>query len=855
MTGTNTGFLRPRRMMLWAAGIILGALAVAPHAHAARTINSVLLTFSTQVNVTSVTVPASATIAAAVNVTTSGSGVASRWRATSWRIGSGTFTCVDHSNNDGVGTFTVTFNITAPAVADTYNAEFIAHQDNGCTGGTNGSTTFTLTNGVIVDTTAPTVSSINRVSATPTNAAIVQWTVTISESVPGVGVGTADFALVQGGGVSGASITSVTGSGTTYTVTANTGTGDGTLGLNLVDDDSIVDLAGNRLGGTGTGNGNFTGQVYTITRVTVSSFDAVEVGAAKATNIRTKLSGVNFSLDVLALNSAGNFHAGYVGTAQVEIVNASTGGGVCSDMTQLQNLGNFTFTTGEAGRKTVAFNYANAAANARIRITDSTVSVTSCSTDNFAIRPTVFSAPTSTFNNSGTSGTPVTTTGGNFDITAVAIADYNGTPSIDNTQITAHAGAVQTGSVSGSFGAANPATGTATGSTFTYSEVGNFTIGVNGVFDSTFTSVDTPGTDCTNDFSNTLSGVLYGCQFGNSSATAAIGRFRPDHFLVTLGTLTNRRLLSCAPASTFTYGGEELRVTFLLTARNGLATPATTQNYTTASGFAKLDGTSFSSFSFAGVDLADATPPLSATAFPTTRFAGTSSAATWLAGTASFTVDLSMNRAASSDGPFELFRLGILPADADAVTPRAVDLNLDTDLSAVNDRVLVGSSKMRFGRLRLQNAHGSELLNLPIPMTVQYWNGTVFVPNTLDSCTTIIASDIRFNYLAATPNLVACETAMNLGGTIAFSAGVAATTRLTRPGAGNNGAVDLTVNLNGASGNTCTAVGAANPATNAGRPYLQGAWTGTAYDDDPTARATFGVYKGRDEFIYLRESY
>src|SRR5205823_3933685 len=40
--------------------------------------------------------------------------------------------------------------------------------------------------------------------------------------------------------------------------------GNGTLGLNLVDDDSIQDGAGNPLGGTGTGNGNFTGQVYTI---------------------------------------------------------------------------------------------------------------------------------------------------------------------------------------------------------------------------------------------------------------------------------------------------------------------------------------------------------------------------------------------------------------------------------------------------------------------------------------------------------------------------------------------------------------------------------------------------------------
>ena len=49
-------------------------------------------------------------------------------------------------------------------------------------------------------------------------------------------------------------------------MTVNTGTGNGTIGLNLVDDDSIVDGSGNQLGGSGAGNGNFTGQIYTISK-------------------------------------------------------------------------------------------------------------------------------------------------------------------------------------------------------------------------------------------------------------------------------------------------------------------------------------------------------------------------------------------------------------------------------------------------------------------------------------------------------------------------------------------------------------------------------------------------------------
>ena len=110
----------------------------------------------------------------------------------------------------------------------------------------------------------PTVVSIVRAAASPTSAATVAWTVTFSSSVTGVNA--ADFSLAATG-LSGAFITTVSGAGTSWTVTANTGIGSGagTLGLNLVDDDSIVDASSRKLGATGIGNGNFTGEVYSIT--------------------------------------------------------------------------------------------------------------------------------------------------------------------------------------------------------------------------------------------------------------------------------------------------------------------------------------------------------------------------------------------------------------------------------------------------------------------------------------------------------------------------------------------------------------------------------------------------------------
>ena len=106
----------------------------------------------------------------------------------------------------------------------------------------------------------PIVASINAIGPAVTNASIVQYAVTFSESVTNVVA--ADFTLAANG-VAG-TITSVSGSGSTYTVTVNNVLGDGTLGLDLVDNDSITDASGNPLGGSGSGNGNFTGELFTI---------------------------------------------------------------------------------------------------------------------------------------------------------------------------------------------------------------------------------------------------------------------------------------------------------------------------------------------------------------------------------------------------------------------------------------------------------------------------------------------------------------------------------------------------------------------------------------------------------------
>jgi len=115
------------------------------------------------------------------------------------------------------------------------------------------------------------VTAINRADPSPTSKANVTFTVTFSEAVTGVTTVAPfeDFALATTG-VTGAAISAVSGSGDTYTVTVETGKGNGTVWLNLVDDDSILDGSAIPLGGPGAGNGNFTGQAYTIRKIPVT---------------------------------------------------------------------------------------------------------------------------------------------------------------------------------------------------------------------------------------------------------------------------------------------------------------------------------------------------------------------------------------------------------------------------------------------------------------------------------------------------------------------------------------------------------------------------------------------------------
>ncbi|MDH1252721.1 Ig-like domain-containing protein [Comamonas thiooxydans] len=116
------------------------------------------------------------------------------------------------------------------------------------------------TAGVVVDTVAPSVTSIVRAGGSPSNSSSVSYTVTFSEDVGGVDI--SDFTASFGGTSTGslASVTQV--DGRTYTVVINnlSGAGDVTLSLNS-SGTGIRDAVDNAV------TGGLIGETYVIDRV------------------------------------------------------------------------------------------------------------------------------------------------------------------------------------------------------------------------------------------------------------------------------------------------------------------------------------------------------------------------------------------------------------------------------------------------------------------------------------------------------------------------------------------------------------------------------------------------------------
>jgi MSHA biogenesis protein MshQ len=157
----------------------------------------------------------------------------------------------------------------------------------------------------------------------------------------------------------------------------------------------------------------------------------------------------------------------------------------------------------------------------------------------------------------------------------------------------------------------------------------------------------------------------------------------------------------------------------------------------------------------------------------------------------------------------------------------------------------VGSSELRFGRLQIGAAAGSELLPLSVPFQTEYYDGDNFVLNTDDTCTSIAMIGLLLTSTEETAeadgNVEICAAGGTTIGTMTNSPLVGGDGGLSfsAPGELCTGYADITLDLGSGGLNM---------------PWLLHDWDeDLSFDDNPTGRATFGVFSGQSEFIYIRE--
>lgn len=288
---------------------------------------------------------------------------------------------------------------------------------------------------------------------------------------------------------------------------------------------------------------------------------------------------------------------------------------------------------------------------------------------------------------------------------------------------------------------------------------------------------------------------------GNVSATSGnVGRFIPHHFALTSGAVTS----ACAAAGKvpFTYFGQDgFASTFTLTAQG--KNNGTTANY--VGSYAKLSLSDWNGLGFSAVTLPTGSVLTSSATAPS---------GTWSAGTALVTARHQIGRPTALTAPTTV-TLKAMPVDSDGTTLLAV-----TDVNTV---------LLRYGRLRLANAFGTEQLPLPVFGQLEYYSvsggvGT-WLKNSDDSCT------------ALTP----AATSLTLSGGTG-----AGTTTLTFASPAASGSLNLS--LSKPTGGTGS-VDIGFPGTPA---YLQI----PNMPNNTSARATFGIQNtSNTRIIYRRERY
>ena len=314
---------------------------------------------------------------------------------------------------------------------------------------------------------------------------------------------------------------------------------------------------------------------------------------------------------------------------------------------------------------------------------------------------------------------------------------------------------------------------------------------------------------------------------GNVIGTTSgdIGRFYPSEFELTNNAGGSPAVLDGCASSGFTYFDESaIDIDYKITAKNALGDAIS--NYDAASGYGVATvSIGVESTADDGVDLAS-------------RLSGATSS--WSSGV--YSVDSSSSRfesSGSSPNAELLANVGVIISDSlDGLNLAGLDFDpgeAGDCTGSCTGQILPSSLRLRHGRLRLAGASGPETVDLPATLETQYYNGSAWIRNTLDDCTSF-PELIQFGGAALTAGVtvgsgtsaasytsLASSTVTLVDGTsgLIFSA----------PGIGNTGSFQI--DFNGLSG----------------LDHLQYDWNGGGKEFPSPATITFGSFRGHDKII------
>jgi MSHA biogenesis protein MshQ len=299
---------------------------------------------------------------------------------------------------------------------------------------------------------------------------------------------------------------------------------------------------------------------------------------------------------------------------------------------------------------------------------------------------------------------------------------------------------------------------------------------------------------------------------GSTGTAGAIGPFVPDHFDTAL----------TQGCGSFTYSGQPFALE--VSARNALN--GITANY---------NGTASTSPILARTVTLSAATSAALGSFTS----GTVASSSFVAGVASV-----------GTGAFTFTSKLTAPATVTVRATEAID-------GITSSGGAEGAVLLRSGRLRVNNAYGSDKKALTLPVQAQHWSGKAWVLNSLDGCTVVpVAAVAMGNHLDAKGNATTgwstSVTANGSGKAVSLSGGNGVLT-LAKPTSGSSqaavGSVDIGFNL-GSTASDAACLGTPRPSTTgAGLSWLRSQF-GSAhacagavdYLRDPSARATFGVH-------------